>query len=88
MIRLQQDADGFVRMKRHYPASVRVSITFVDGTTGEFSGRTLNTAYDKALAEFRANNGLDARGYSRAPAKRKNSGNSIDFVPVHPGMGE
>lgn len=75
-------------MSRHYPASVRISITFTDGTTGEFSGQTLNNAYDAALADFRAKNDLDARGYSRTSSGRTNSGNKIDFVPVHPGMGE
>lgn len=88
MITLQQDADGYIRMNRHYPASVRIRIAFADGSTGEFSGRTLNNAYDKALADFRAGNGLDAKGFNRAPAGRTNSGNKIDFVPVHPGMGE
>ncbi|MDQ0665465.1 hypothetical protein QFZ35_003963 [Arthrobacter ulcerisalmonis] len=88
MITLQQDADGFIRMNRHYPASARVRIAFTDGSTGEFSGRTLNNAYDAALAEFRAGNGLDARGYNRTPAGRSNSGNRVDFVPVHPDMGE
>ena len=88
MITLQQDAEGFIRMNRHYPASVRIRITFIDGSTGEFSGLTLNNAYDAALADFRAKNDLDARGYSRTTAGRANSGNKIDFVPVHPGMGE
>lgn len=88
MITLQQDAEGFIRMKRHYPASVRIRISFTDGSAGEFSGATLNKAYDAALAEFRAKNHLDAKGYNRAPASRRNPGNKIDFVPVHPGMGE
>jgi hypothetical protein len=88
LITLQQDADGFIRMNRHYPNSVRIRITFTDGSTGEFSGQTLNNAYDAALAEFRAKNDLDARGYSRTSAGRTNSGNKIDFVPVHPGMQE
>jgi hypothetical protein len=88
LITLHQDADGFIRMNRHYPASVRIRIAFTDGSTGEFSGRTLNNAYDAALAEFRATNGLDARGYNRTPAGRTNPGNKVDFVPVHPGMGE
>jgi hypothetical protein len=87
VITLQQDAEGFIRMDRHYPASVRIRIRFNDGSTGEFSGQALNKAYDAALAEFRAKNNLDARGYSRTPAGRTNSGNKIDFVPVHPGMG-
>jgi hypothetical protein len=72
LITLQQDADGFVRMTRHYPASVRIRIDFADGSTGEFSGQALNKAYDAALADFRA----------------KNPGNRVDFVPVHPGLGE
>jgi hypothetical protein len=88
LITLQQDADGFVRMTRHYPASVRIRIDFADGSTGEFSGQALNKAYDAALADFRAKNGLDARGFDRAKAGRKNPGNRVDFVPVHPGMGE
>ena len=88
MISLQQDADGFIRMNRHYPASVRIRIAFNDGSTGEFSGQALNNAYDAALAEFRTKNGLDAKGFNRAPARRSNPGNRVDFVPVHPGMGE
>ncbi|WP_461174139.1 hypothetical protein M1D93_05425 [Arthrobacter sp. Z1-9] len=88
MITLQQDADGFILMNRHYPNGVRIRISFTDGSTGEFSGQTLNNAYDAALAEFRAKNGLDAKGYSRTTAGRTNSGNKIDYVPVHPGMGE
>ena len=88
LITLQQDAEGFVRMDRHYPASVRIAINFNDGSTGEFSGLTLNNAYDAALAEFRAKNNLDARGFNRTRAGRANPGNKVDFVPVHPGMGE
>lgn len=88
MITLQQDTDGFIRMSRHYPAGVRIKIAFADGSTGEFSGRTLNNAYDAALAEFRAKNGLDARGFSRTSAGRTNAGNKVDYVPVHPGMAE
>ncbi|RDV11275.1 hypothetical protein DXK94_06320 [Arthrobacter sp. RT-1] len=88
MITLKQDSDGFIRMSRHYPASVRIRIEFTDGSTGEFSGRTLNNAYDAALAEFRAGNNLDAKGYDRTPAARKAPGNRIDFVPAHPGLGK
>ncbi len=87
MINLQQDADGFIRMNRHFPDSVMVSITFADGSAEELSGRRLNQAYDEALAEFRAQNNLDAKGFSRGPKKRANSGNKIEFVPVRPGMG-
>lgn len=88
MLTLQQDADGFIRMNRHYPTSIRIRIAFNDGSAGEFSGLALNNAYDAAVAEFRAKNGLDARGFNRGPARRTNSGNTVDFVPVHPGMGE
>ncbi|WP_142044029.1 hypothetical protein [Arthrobacter sp. SLBN-100] len=88
MITLQQDAEGFIRMNRHFPNSVRIRINFTDGSSGEFSGLALNKAYDAALAEFRAKNDLDARGYSRTPAGRTNSGNKLDFVPVQPGMQE
>lgn len=88
MINLQQDSEGFIRMNRHFPESVRVSITFTDGTVEEVSGRRLNKAYDDALAEYRAQNHLDAKGFLRSPKKKTGSGNKIDFVPVHPGMGE
>ncbi|MFF1384712.1 hypothetical protein ACFVWT_14215 [Arthrobacter sp. NPDC058288] len=87
MINLQQDADGYIRMNRHFPEKVRIAVTFADGTTEELSGGTLNKAYDAALAEFRAQNHLDARGYSRSPKKKTSSGNKIEFVPVRPGMG-
>ncbi|MEE2568775.1 hypothetical protein V1638_05120 [Pseudarthrobacter sp. J64] len=85
MITLQQDSEGFIRMKRHFPASVSVSIAFNDGTQEVVSGARLNEAYDRALAEYRAENQLDAKGFSRGPVKRVNQG--IEFVPVTPGMG-
>jgi hypothetical protein len=88
VINLQQDAEGFIRMNRHFPESVRVSVTFADGTVEEVSGSRLNKAYDDALAEYRAQNHLDAKGFSRSPKKKTSSGNKIDFVPVHPGMGD
>lgn len=72
-------------MKRHFPASVSVSIAFTDGTQEVVSGSRLNEAYDRALAEYRAENQLDAKGFSRGPAKRVNQ--AIEFVPVTPGMG-
>ena len=86
MINLQQDAEGFIRMNRHFPASTPITITFADGSTEEFTGRQLNEAYDAALAEYRAQNHLDAKGFSRAPKKRVDPGNRIEFVRVHPGM--
>ena len=88
MITLQQDAEGFVRMNRHFPDGVQISITFADGTAEQVSGRRLNKAYDDALAECRAQNHLDAKGFSRSPKKKTSPGNKIDFVPVHPGMGD
>ena len=87
MIKLQQDADGFVRMKRHFPAGTPITITFADGSTEETTGRLMNAAYDAALAEYRAQNNLDAKGFSRAPGKKTGSGNTIEFVRVHPGIG-
>jgi len=82
----QQDAEGFIRMPRHLPAGTPVTITFGDGSTEAFTGRDLNAAYDRALAEFRAGNNLDAKGFSRTPKARTNSGNRIEFVRVHPDM--
>jgi hypothetical protein len=86
LINLQQDADGFIRMSRHFPASTPLTITFADGSTEEVTGRQLNAAYDNALAEYRAQNHLDAKGFSRAPRKKVDPGNKIDVVRVHPGM--
>ncbi|MEO5992649.1 MAG: VOC family protein [Arthrobacter sp.] len=87
LINLQQDVDGFIRMPRHFPDSVAITITFADGTAEEFSGAQLNQAHDAALAEYRAKNNLDAKGFSRAPRTKTNTGNKIEFVPVRPGMG-
>lgn len=87
MITLQQDADGFVRMNRHFPNGSPVTIVFADGASEVFSGRHLNAAYDEALASYRAGNNLDAKGFSRGPAKTVHPTNKIEFVPVHPGMG-
>ena len=84
MISLQQDAEGFIRMKRHFPGSTLVSITFNDGSSEEFSGQQLNAIYDEALAVYRAENHLDAKGFSRAPKRTVQPANKIEFVAVHP----
>jgi hypothetical protein len=86
VINLQQDSEGFIRMKRHFPASAAVTITFTDGSRAEFSGRRLNGIYDDALAAYRAQNHLDAKGFSRGPQKKVQAG--IEFVPVTPGMAQ
>ncbi|WP_426225995.1 hypothetical protein [Pseudarthrobacter sp. DSP2-3-2b1] len=86
MINLQQDSEGFIRMKRHFPATAAVTIKFSDGSVEELSGRRLNEIYDSALADFRAQNQLDAKGFSRGPQKKVQTG--IEFVAVHPGMGQ
>ena len=87
MITLQQDADGFVRMNRHYPASVRIRIAFNDGSTGEFSGQALNNAYDAALAEFRAKNGLDAKGFNRLRQAGPTRATEWTLFPCTPAWG-
>jgi hypothetical protein len=74
MINLKQDAEGFIR------------ITFTDGSEHVYSGHRLNGIYDEALAEYRAQNHLDAKGFSRAPKKTVQPANKIEFVPVHAGM--
>jgi hypothetical protein len=86
MINLKQDAEGFIRMNRHFPETALVNITFNDGTEQVYSGRRLNGIYDEALAVYRAQNHLDAKGYSRAPKKTVRPANKIEFVPVHAGM--
>lgn len=86
MITLQQDAEGFIRMKRHFPGSTVIAVTFTDGSSEEFSGEQLNAIYDDALAAYRAGNHLDAKGYSRGPKKTVQPANKIEFVAVHPGM--
>ena len=86
MINLQQDADGFIRMNRHFPGNSLISITFIDGSSEEFSGHQLNDIYDEARAVYRAQNHLDAKGISRLPAKTVHPTKNIQFVPVHAGM--
>jgi hypothetical protein len=86
MINLQQDADGFIRMNKHFPDSAVISITFTDGSSEVFSGHRLNEIYDEALAVYRAQNRLDAKGFSRAPTKSVHATNRIEFVPVHAEM--
>ncbi|MEO8284333.1 MAG: hypothetical protein ABI568_13195 [Pseudarthrobacter sp.] len=86
MIHLQQDSEGFIRMKRHFPASTPVTITFSDGSQEQFKGSRLNEIYDEALAVYRAQNQLDAKGFSRGPKKKVQAG--IEFVAVRPGMGQ
>jgi hypothetical protein len=86
MITLQQDADGFIRMNRHFPNSASVSIAFADGSSEVLSGLQINAIYDEALAVYRAQNQLDAKGYSRGPSKSVHPRNKIEFVRVHAGM--
>ena len=86
MIQLQQDSEGFIRMKRHFPASTPVTIVFSDGSQEVFTGGRLNEIYDEALAEYRSQNQLDAKGFSRGPKKKVQTG--IEFVAVRPGMGQ
>ena len=88
MINLQQDADGFIRMNRHFPGKSLISITFIDGSSEVFSGSRLNDIYDEARAVYRAQNNLDAKGFSRLPAKTVHPTKNIQFVPVHAGMAE
>ncbi len=87
MITLQQDADGFIRMNRHFPDKSLISVTFTDSAPEEFTGAELNTIYDDALAEFLGQNRLEgAKGFSRAPAKTVHPTKKITVVKVHPGM--
>jgi hypothetical protein len=86
MINLKQDADGFIRMNRHFPDKSLITITFTDGSEQVYSGQRLNGIYDDALAVFRAQNHLDAKGYSRAPKKTVHPANRVEFVPVQVGM--
>ncbi|MFQ4150555.1 hypothetical protein AAGW05_18035 [Arthrobacter sp. LAPM80] len=85
MIQLKQDNEGFVRMSRRFPAKTLISITFTDGTTGEYSGRRMNEIYDEALAAYRLGNNLDAKGFDRHPTKIHRR-NGVDIVPVVSGM--
>jgi hypothetical protein len=84
LIHLQQDSEGFIRMKRHFPATAPVTLTFTDGSQEEFKGSRLNEIYDEALAVYRAQNQLDAKGFSRGPKKKVQT--AIEFVAVRPGM--
>ena len=86
MITLKQDADGFIRMNRHFPQTVQVGIVFANGSVEEFSGSRLNEIYDAAQETFRVENHLDAKGFSRRPGKTVQSKSRIDYVAVQPGM--
>lgn len=86
MITLQQDAEGFVRMNRHFPESVRISIAFTDGTSETLTGRQLNAVFDEAQADFRLQNNLDEKGFSRAEPKTVRPKTNIEFVQVRPGI--
>ncbi|MET3811860.1 hypothetical protein [Arthrobacter sp. UYEF3] len=86
MIKLQQDTEGFIRMTRHFPAGAPIIIGFADGSSEECTGRQLNAAYDAAVAEYRTQNHLDAKGFSRSPRKRTDAGIKIEFVRVQPGL--
>ncbi|WP_426997131.1 hypothetical protein [Pseudarthrobacter sp. N5] len=86
MINLQQDTDGFIRMNRHFPGSALISITFSDGSAEVVSGHQLNEIYDEALAVYRAQNHLDAKGFSRGPSKTVHPKSHIEFVAVQAGM--
>lgn len=88
MLNLQQDDGGFIRMARRFPDSLQISITFIDGSREEFTGRRINELYDAALATYRAGNNMDAKGYSRTPRQGVHRRNAVGFVPVHAGMAQ
>ncbi|RAN69495.1 hypothetical protein B5P43_35885 [Bacillus sp. SRB_336] len=85
MLNLRQDSDGFIHMSRHFPAKMSISITFTDGSRGEFSGSRLNELYDQALAAYRLGNKLDAKGFDRSPVNVHRR-NAVSLVPVSPDM--
>ncbi len=85
MLNLRQDNDGFIHMSRHFPNKMPISITFANGTQGEFSGARLNELYDQALAAYRRGNNLDAKGFDRA-ATNIHRRNAVGLVPVSPDM--
>ena len=86
MITLTQDAGGFIRMSRHFPINARITIVYTVGSSEVFSGAQLNAIYDEARAVFRAQNRLDAKGFSRGPAKTVQPSTDIAYVAVHAGM--
>jgi len=86
MINLQQDSDGFIRMTRHFPKALLVSITFADGSTEVVPGVRLNAIYDESVAQYRAGNDMDAKGYSRVPSKNLRRAVAVGHIPVHAGM--
>ena len=84
MIDLQQDADGFIRMSRHFPSATLITVTFTEGAPEVFTGKRLNEIYDAAMDEYRSRNRLDAKGFSRAPAKTVQPMNNLTFVKIAP----
>ncbi|GAA5227149.1 hypothetical protein [Paeniglutamicibacter antarcticus] len=88
MIHLKQDSDGNVRMPKRFPRTVDITVTFADGTQEVVKGSTMNEHYDAALANYRLQNNLDAKGFSRSPATNIHRKNAVGFVPVSPGLSE
>jgi hypothetical protein len=88
VITLQQDADGFIRMTRHFPDSATIAVSFTDGSSEGFTGQRLNEIYDRAVSEYRTLNNLDAKGFSRRPTKTVQPANTIEFVAIQPGMAD
>lgn len=88
MIKLQQDTDGFLRMPAILPNSATVTVVFADGTQEEFTGQRLNDLRAEALADFRRGNDMDAKGFNRNKGQVKHGKNSVQFVPVAPGMSQ
>ena len=86
MITLTQDAGGFIRMSRHFPSNSLITVVYSGGSSEVFSGKQLNAIYYEARAVFRTQNHLDAKGFSRGPAKTVQPSTGIAFVAVHAGM--
>ena len=86
MINLTQDADGFIRMNRHFPEAASIEIAFTDGSREVLTGKQLNVVFDEAVGVFRAQNGLDAKGFSRGKPTTVQPKNKIDLLAVRPGM--
>ncbi|MGL3805501.1 hypothetical protein ACSYDW_05330 [Paeniglutamicibacter sp. R2-26] len=86
MLTLKQDSDGNIRMRAIYPAGVRVTVEFTDGSTEEYSGKRLNELRTEANKAFRLANDLDAKGFDRNKGKPLARNKVVEFVPIRPGM--
>ena len=69
-------------MNRPFPSGLSIPVVLNDGATQVFTGAELNRLYELAQADFRTQNQLDAKGFSRLPRKTVQPKNKIEYVSI------